>query len=64
MNIFIFSVDGGVAKNDFICQLLADLSNIPVKRLVSTEMSAMGVAYVAGLSCSKWHKKRIQLFYV
>lgn len=50
MLTFLFSVDGGVAKNNFICQLLADLSNLPVRRMASTEMSSLGVTYVAGLS--------------
>lgn len=45
-----FRLDGGVSRNNFICQLLADLTQLPVKRL-SAEMAALGVAFVAGLSC-------------
>lgn len=43
-------IDGGVSKNDFICQMLADLTNLTIKRM-SSEMATVGVAYVAGLSC-------------
>ncbi|XP_076257868.1 glycerol kinase 5 isoform X2 [Rhynchophorus ferrugineus] len=49
-------VDGGVSRNNFICQLLADLIQLPVKRL-SAEMAALGVAFVAGLSSGFWKDK-------
>ncbi|KAF7265369.1 hypothetical protein GWI33_021217 [Rhynchophorus ferrugineus] len=49
-------VDGGVSRNNFICQLLADLIQLPVKRL-SAEMAALGVAFVAGLSSGFWKNK-------
>ncbi|KAG7210298.1 hypothetical protein KM043_011840 [Ampulex compressa] len=47
-------VDGGVSKNDFIMQLLADLTGLEVERATSTEMSILGVAYLAGLQCGIW----------
>lgn len=46
-------VDGGVSKNDFICQLLADMTSVPVERGQSTEMSVLGAAYFAGLHSGK-----------
>ncbi|XP_060527084.1 putative glycerol kinase 5 isoform X2 [Cylas formicarius] len=46
-------VDGGVSKNDFICQMVSDLTDLKVERL-SSEMSVLGAAYVAGLSCGMW----------
>lgn len=43
-------IDGGVSKNDFICQLIADLTNVIVERLQCTDMSTLGVGFLAGLS--------------
>jgi len=42
-------VDGGMARNDYMLQKLADLLNCEVHRPVITETTALGVAYVAGL---------------
>lgn len=42
-------VDGGVSRNDFIMQLLADLTGLEVERSTSSEMSILGVAFLAGL---------------
>ena len=42
-------VDGGMVKNDWFCQRLADLTGLPVERPVVTETTALGVAYLAGL---------------
>jgi putative glycerol kinase 5 len=46
-------VDGGVAKNDFVCQTLADLTGIIVERLDSTEMSVLGVGFLAGIKTGR-----------
>jgi glycerol kinase len=42
-------VDGGMVKNDFVCQWLADILQIPVERPVVIETTALGAAYCAGL---------------
>ncbi len=42
-------VDGGMVKNNWLCQFLADILNIPVERPVQTETTALGAAYLAGL---------------
>lgn len=44
-------VDGGVSANDFVLQLLADLTGLEVERATTTEMSILGVAFLAGLQC-------------
>ncbi len=44
-------VDGGMAKNDFVLQNLADLLGCRVDRPHITETTALGVAYLAGLQC-------------
>lgn len=50
-------IDGGVSQNDFIMQLLADLTGLEVERPVNVEMSILGVAYLAGLHCGIWKNK-------
>jgi glycerol kinase len=42
-------VDGGMVKNDWFCQRLADLTGLPVERPIVTETTALGAAYLAGL---------------
>lgn len=44
-------VDGGMVKNNWLSQTLADTLNIPVQRPVQTETTALGAAYLAGLQC-------------
>ncbi|XP_019771043.1 putative glycerol kinase 5 isoform X2 [Dendroctonus ponderosae] len=46
-------LNGGVAKNDFICQSLADLLGFTIRR-IKGEMSTLGVAYMAGIKCGFW----------
>jgi glycerol kinase len=43
-------VDGGMVRNDWFCQRLADVTGLPVDRPQITETTALGVAYLAGLS--------------
>jgi glycerol kinase len=42
-------VDGGMARNDFVCRFLADITATPVLRPYQTETTALGAAYLAGL---------------
>ncbi|HVZ68532.1 MAG TPA: glycerol kinase GlpK [Rhizomicrobium sp.] len=42
-------VDGGMVKNDWFCQRLADLTGLPVERPQIIETTALGAAYLAGL---------------
>jgi len=44
-------VDGGMARNDFVLQNLADLLGCRVDRPCVTETTALGVAWLAGLQC-------------
>ncbi|CAG9765843.1 unnamed protein product [Ceutorhynchus assimilis] len=55
-SLMYIKADGGVSKNDFICQLLANLTNLNVKRS-KFEMATLGVAYFAGQSCGFWKSK-------
>ena len=44
-------VDGGACGNDLLMQFQADLLGIAVERPAVTETTALGAAYLAGLSC-------------
>ncbi len=47
-------VDGGAARNDFLCQFQADILGLPIERPVTTEATALGAAYLAGLATGFW----------
>ena len=42
-------VDGGMVNNDWLLQFLADLIDLPVQRPATTETTALGAAFLAGL---------------
>ena len=50
-------VDGGVAQNDFIVQLIAELTGLPVVRPDTVEMSVWGVASLAGEQAGLWDRQ-------
>jgi glycerol kinase len=47
-------VDGGAAVNDFLMQFQADILGVPVVRPKVFETTALGAAYLAGLSTGFW----------
>jgi len=47
-------VDGGMAANDWLCQFLADILRVPVERPKNIETTALGAAFLAGLSTGVW----------
>lgn len=47
-------VDGGVTRSRFFLQFLADLLQLPVRAVEETDLTAMGVAYLAGLASAYW----------
>ncbi len=48
-------VDGGACVNNLLMQFQADLLGIPVVRPQVIETTALGAAYLAGLSCGLYH---------
>ena len=50
----VLRVDGGAARNGFLCQFQADILGLPVERPATTESSALGAAYLAGLTTGFW----------
>ncbi|KAK0080950.1 hypothetical protein PV325_013050, partial [Microctonus aethiopoides] len=50
-------VDGGVSLNDFMLQLLADMTGLVVERPANAEMAILGVSFLSGLQCGIWHDR-------
>jgi glycerol kinase len=46
--------DGGASRNDFLMQFQADILGRPVVRNLSTDLSALGAAWLAGLALGLW----------
>ena len=53
-NISILRIDGGMSKNDYLCQFQADLLGKPVERPVISEATVLGAIYQAGLTIGFW----------
>ncbi len=47
-------VDGGAVKNNFLCQLQADITQTEMARPQVDETTALGAAYAAGLAVGYW----------
>ena len=47
-------VDGGAVKNNFLCQLQANIVDTTIVRPVVDETTALGSAYAAGLAVDYW----------
>jgi glycerol kinase len=50
-------VDGGAAANDLLMQFQADLLGVPVVRPRIVETTALGAAYLAGLTVNLWKSR-------
>ena len=49
--------DGGAIANDFLAQFQADLLDVPLLRPQTVETTALGAAYLAGLSAGVWQDR-------
>ncbi len=54
----VLRVDGGAARNDFLCQFQADILGIPVECPATAESTALGAAYLAGLATGFWQDEQ------
>ena len=52
-------VDGGAVSNDFLMQFQADMLGVPVLRPSDTEITARGVASLAGIAVGLWSRETI-----
>ena len=50
-------VDGGASANDFLMQFQADIMDTVVQRPRCIETTALGAAYLAGLTTGYWKDK-------
>jgi glycerol kinase len=50
----VLLADGGGSRSDLLMQLQADILGRPVVRNLSTDLSALGAAYLAGLAIGTW----------
>lgn len=50
----VLKVDGGAAKNDYLMQFQADILGISIARAKNLETTALGAAFLAGLTVSYW----------
>ncbi|MGN0242805.1 MAG: glycerol kinase [Lachnospiraceae bacterium] len=51
----ILRVDGGPTKNEYLMQFQADISALPIAVSSAEELSALGVAYMAGITMGIYH---------
>jgi glycerol kinase len=54
LELTTLKVDGGAAANALLLQFQADLLDVPVRRPVVSETTALGAAYLAGLAVGYW----------
>lgn len=54
IDITSMKVDGGASRNNFLLQFQSDITNTDVRRPESVETTAMGAAFLAGLSTGFW----------
>jgi glycerol kinase len=47
-------IDGGMTANEWLCQFLADILQLPVERSQNLETTALGAAFLAGLATEVW----------
>ncbi len=60
INLLSLSADGGASSNQFLMQFQSDILNIDINLPRNTETTALGAAYLSGLSTGFWTLKDIQ----
>lgn len=53
-SISVLRVDGGASKNNLLLQFQADILNLVIERPTCLELTALGVAFLAGLAVGFW----------
>lgn len=54
LRLSALKVDGGASANSALLQFQADLLDVPVRRPIVAETTALGAAYLAGLAVGYW----------
>ena len=55
MEVNTLRVDGGMVKNEWLCQRLADMLQVTMQRPITTEITTVGVAFLAGLGAGMFN---------
>lgn len=58
----VLHISGGMSKNNFVCQSIADITGLSVVRPKNTETTSIGVAFLAGLQCGFWKYEELDQF--
>jgi glycerol kinase len=58
--IEIIEADGGASLNNYLMQLQSDLLKLPVHRSQSSDFSALGTAYLAGIEGGLWNTSDLE----
>ncbi|MBU2915404.1 glycerol kinase GlpK [Reichenbachiella agariperforans] len=59
LKITELKVDGGASANNYLMQFQANIMGIPVERPSDIESTALGAAYLAGITAGIWNKDTI-----
>jgi glycerol kinase len=54
LKVPLLRVDGGGTANSLLMQFQADILGVPIQRAAVTEITALGAAYLAGLTVGLW----------
>ncbi len=57
LKLHALRVDGGATMNNWLMQFQADILGVPVQRPATTETTALGAAYLAGLATGFWQSQ-------
>ncbi len=57
LDVNIIKADGGVSRNNFLLQFMADILDCKVVRAQNPDMTALGAAFLAGLNVGYWAKQ-------
>ncbi len=57
MSLAALKVDGGASANNFLMQFQSDISGVRIERPNCIETTALGAAYLAGLTVGYWRNK-------
>ncbi len=59
LKVTSLKVDGGATANDYLMQFQADILNASVERPKYVESTAMGAAFIAGITMGIWQKEKL-----
>lgn len=58
----LLHISGGMSRNNFVCQSIADITGLTVVRPKDTETTSIGVAFMTGIQCGLWQEEDLDQF--